>query len=72
LLEKDYSDWTNKEKNKYGDYEQLRKKEEQLRKKEEQLRKKEEQLREKENLLLKQLLPQQGNSIINCSRSTQF
>jgi hypothetical protein len=61
LLEKDYSDWTNKEKNKYGNHEQLRKEEEQLR--EEKI-----QLREKENLLLKQHLAQQGNSIINCSR----
>jgi len=37
LLEKDYEDWNTKEKNKYGNHEQLRKEKEQLRKKEEQL-----------------------------------
>jgi hypothetical protein len=43
LLEKDYSDWTNKEKNKYGNHEQLREKEKQL--------------REEKNLLLRRQLP---------------
>jgi exonuclease VII large subunit len=52
LLEKDYEEWTPKEKQKFGNHEQLRKKEEQLSKKEERLRKKEEQLRE---LLILQL-----------------
>jgi len=53
LLEKSYEEWTFKEKQKFGNHEQLRKKEEQLRKKEEQLRKKEEQLRKKEEQLRK-------------------
>jgi predicted ribosome quality control (RQC) complex YloA/Tae2 family protein len=51
LLEKDYSDWTNKEKNKYGNHEQLREKEKQLRREKEQLREEKKQLREKENQL---------------------
>ena len=38
LLDKDYEDWTQKEKQAYGNHEQLRKEKEQLRKKEEQLR----------------------------------
>ena len=37
LLEKDYEEWTPKEKQKFGNHEQLRKKEEQLRKKEQEL-----------------------------------
>ena len=55
LSEKDYSDWTNKEKNKYGNYEQLREEKKQLREKENQLRREKEQLREEKNLLLRQL-----------------
>jgi hypothetical protein len=38
LLEKDYEEWTAKERQKFGNHKQLRKKEKQLRKKEEQLR----------------------------------
>ena len=37
LLEKDFEEWTLKEKQKFGNHEQLRKKEEQLRKKEQEL-----------------------------------
>jgi hypothetical protein len=37
LLDKDYEDWTLREKEKFGNHEQLRKKEEQLRKKEQEL-----------------------------------
>ena len=64
LLEKDFEEWTQSEKNQFGNHEQLRKKEEQLRKKEEQLREKEEQLREL--LILKEKekqQQQQGNSL---------
>jgi transcription initiation factor TFIID subunit TAF12 len=65
LLEKDYSDWTNKEKNKYGNHEQLREKEKQLREEKNQLREEKNQLREEKNqlreeknLLLKQFQSQ--------------
>ena len=54
LLEKDYKEWTQKEKLKFGNHEILRKKEDRLRKKEELLMKKEEDLREERLLLLKQ------------------
>jgi predicted ATPase len=61
LLEKDYEEWTLKEKQKFGNHKQLRKKEEQLMKKEEQLMKKEEQLREL--LILKEKEKQQLQGI---------
>jgi len=44
ILEKEYEDWTQKEKNKYGNHEKLREKENKLREKESQLREKESQL----------------------------
>jgi hypothetical protein len=51
LLDKEYEEWTVKEKRKFGNHEQLRNEKEQLRNEKEQLRKKEEQLRnEKEQL----------------------
>jgi hypothetical protein len=58
-LEKDYGEWTTREKNKHGSHEQLRKKEEQLRellilKEREKQQQKEEQLRDKQQELLKQ------------------
>ena len=54
LLEKDYEEWTLKEKQKFGNHEQLRKKEEQLREERKQLREERKQLRDKEQELLKQ------------------
>ena len=51
LLEKDYEEWNQKEKQKFGNHEQLRKEKEQLRKREEQLREEKKQLREKEKQL---------------------
>ncbi|KAJ3308619.1 hypothetical protein HDV04_001032 [Boothiomyces sp. JEL0838] len=67
LLKKPFKDWTEEEKEEYGNKEHLRKKEDRLRKKEEQLReelieerrharKKEEQLTEQENLKQRNLL----------------
>ena len=46
LLEKDYEEWPLKEKQKFGNHEQLREERKQLREERKQLRKKEEQLRE--------------------------
>jgi predicted nucleic acid-binding Zn-ribbon protein len=61
ILEKDFKDWSQQEKRKYGNEEdearkQLRSEKEQLRRKEEQLRRKEEQLRRKEEQLRELLI----------------
>jgi len=51
ILEKEYENWIPKEKNKYGNHEQLREKENKLREKENKLREEKNKLREKENKL---------------------
>ena len=58
LLEKDFDDWSQLEKRKYGNEEVdarklLRSEKEQLRRKEEQLRNEKEQLREQQTILMK-------------------
>jgi seryl-tRNA synthetase len=62
LLKRPFAQWTDEEKEEYGDKQQLREKEKQLREEKKQLREKEnqlrrekEQLREEKNLLLRQL-----------------
>jgi len=52
-LDKPSNDWTDDEKDKYGNKEQLRNKEEQLRKKEEQLREGMNQLQEQQTILFR-------------------
>ena len=54
LLEKDYEEWTLKEKQKFGNHEQLREERKQLREERKQLREERKQLRDKEQELLKQ------------------
>ena len=54
LLEKDYEEWTPKEKQKFGNHEQLREEKKELRGKEKQLREEKKQLGDKELALLKQ------------------
>jgi len=51
ILEKEYEDWTQKEKNKYGNHDQLREEKNKLREKENKLREKENKLREEKNKL---------------------
>jgi len=51
ILEKEYENWIPKEKNKYGNHEQLREKENKLREEKNKLREKENKLREEKNKL---------------------
>ena len=52
LLDKDYEEWTLKEKQKFGNHEQLRRKEEQLREERKQLRDKEQELLKQQTIIL--------------------
>ena len=54
LLDKDYKQWTQKEKQKFGNHTQLREERKQLRDKEKQLREERKQVREEKQELLKQ------------------
>ena len=74
VLKKDIRDWSQQEKNDYGNEEeearkQLRSEKEQLCRKEEQLRRKEEQLRRKEEQLLEQktiLMKKEAGGMFKC------
>ena len=72
LLDKDYEEWTLKEKQMFGNHEELRKKEEQLRKKEEQLREERKQLLKQKTLLLQREQNQGISSLIKSAKAMEI
>ena len=73
ILEKEYEDWTRKEKNKYGNHDQLREEKNKLREKENQLREKENQLKrtiKTTQEVLKMTFPVVRKNTISSSKNT--